>query len=138
MCDAQPRRWWAGKKSAERRAAWYLPGQRLCPPHFPVQRKLLLAQRELQAERERAAFLVRRARWRACTRGALLPAPAPAPPLHAPPVLRPLPEPGCDRRNPAPQAPFRVAAPKRGIIGNSRYAQQLRKQVVLAARDPTR
>lgn len=35
-------------------------------------------------------------------------------------------------------APFRVAAPKRGIIGNSRYSQSLRKQVSMASKDMNR
>lgn len=35
-------------------------------------------------------------------------------------------------------APFLVAAPKRGIIGNSRYAVSLRKAIVNASRDPMR
>jgi polyferredoxin/transcriptional regulator with AAA-type ATPase domain len=32
-------------------------------------------------------------------------------------------------------APYRVSAPRRGIIGNSRYAAALRKQIVSASRD---
>lgn len=35
-------------------------------------------------------------------------------------------------------APYLVSAPKRGIIGTSKYADRLRKQVVAAARDPKR
>ena len=35
-------------------------------------------------------------------------------------------------------APYRVSAPRRGIIGNSRYAQALRKDIVRASRDPRR
>ncbi|KXZ56033.1 hypothetical protein GPECTOR_2g1585 [Gonium pectorale] len=35
-------------------------------------------------------------------------------------------------------APYLVAAPKRGIIGNSKYADRLRRQVVEAARDKSR
>ena len=35
-------------------------------------------------------------------------------------------------------APYRVSAPKRGIVGNSRYAAVLRKQIVTASRDATR
>ncbi|MEW5308688.1 MAG: hypothetical protein WDW38_000627 [Sanguina aurantia] len=35
-------------------------------------------------------------------------------------------------------APYLVAAPKRGIVGSSSYADRLRKQVVMAARDPNR
>ena len=31
--------------------------------------------------------------------------------------------------------PYLVAAPKRGVIGNSRYAQRLRKQIIDAARN---
>ena len=35
-------------------------------------------------------------------------------------------------------APYRVSAPRRGIIGNSRYANNLRKQIVAASRDNRR
>ncbi len=35
-------------------------------------------------------------------------------------------------------APYRVLAPKRGVIGSSRYAERLRKQLVAAARDPNK
>ena len=31
--------------------------------------------------------------------------------------------------------PYLVAAPKRGVIGNSRYAQRLRMQIIEAARN---
>lgn len=34
--------------------------------------------------------------------------------------------------------PFRVAAPKCGVIGESRYAKALRKAIVRASRDKTR
>ncbi|CAL8472261.1 g11803 [Coccomyxa elongata] len=34
--------------------------------------------------------------------------------------------------------PFLVASPKRGIIGNSKYAMRLRRDILEAARDPTR
>lgn len=57
-----------------------------------LQRRLLLAERRLEEERDRTAAL----------------------------------------------APYRVAAPKRGVIGGSRYAKLLRQNIVLAARDPTR
>lgn len=57
-----------------------------------LQRRLLLAERRLEEERDRTAAL----------------------------------------------APYRVSAPKRGVIGGSRYAKALRKAIVLAARDPTR
>lgn len=35
-------------------------------------------------------------------------------------------------------APYLVSAPKRGVIGNSRYAQRLRRQIVDASRDKSR
>lgn len=35
-------------------------------------------------------------------------------------------------------APFLVPAPKRGILGRSRYAQALRSAVLQAAKDPSR
>jgi len=35
-------------------------------------------------------------------------------------------------------APYRVSAPKRGIVGKSRYAVALRKAIVTASRDPRR
>jgi transcriptional regulator with AAA-type ATPase domain len=44
---------------------------------------------------------------------------------------------GDERRQRALQ-PFLVAAPKRGIVGGSRYADRLRRQIVTASRDPTR
>lgn len=34
--------------------------------------------------------------------------------------------------------PYIVPSPKRGIIGNSRYAIRLRKDIVAASRDPDR
>ena len=34
--------------------------------------------------------------------------------------------------------PYRVAAPKRGVMGSSRYAQALRRAIVQASRDKTR
>ncbi len=34
--------------------------------------------------------------------------------------------------------PFLVASPKRGIVGNSKYAARLRKDILDAARDPAR
>jgi hypothetical protein len=34
--------------------------------------------------------------------------------------------------------PYVVSGPKRGIIGNSRYAVRLRKDIVAASRDPDR
>jgi transcriptional regulator with AAA-type ATPase domain len=34
--------------------------------------------------------------------------------------------------------PYLVQAPKHGVIGNSKYAKRLRKQIVQAARDPDR
>eukprot|EP00878_Enallax_costatus_P047261 GHUV01057723.1.p1 GENE.GHUV01057723.1~~GHUV01057723.1.p1 ORF type:complete len:284 (+),score=79.99 GHUV01057723.1:167-1018(+) len=42
-----------------------------------------------------------------------------------------------ERRNRALQ-PYRVTTPRRGIVGNSKYADRLRRQIVSAARDPTR
>eukprot|EP00883_Tetradesmus_obliquus_P009178 jgi/Sobl393_1/19957/SZX72903.1 len=44
---------------------------------------------------------------------------------------------GEERRNRALQ-PYRVTTPSRGIIGNSKYADRLRRQIVAAARDPQR
>ena len=35
-------------------------------------------------------------------------------------------------------APYLVTAPKRGVIGNSRYAQRLRREIVQASRDKER
>ena len=35
-------------------------------------------------------------------------------------------------------APYVVTAPKRGVIGNSRYAQRLRREIVQASRDKSR
>ena len=35
-------------------------------------------------------------------------------------------------------APYRVSAPKRGIVGNSSYAVRLRSQIIAASRDPLR
>ncbi|PSC70095.1 ATPase AAA [Micractinium conductrix] len=43
-----------------------------------------------------------------------------------------------EQRRAALLAPYRVAAPKRGVMGNSRYAQQLRRAVVQASRDRSR
>lgn len=34
--------------------------------------------------------------------------------------------------------PYLVSAPRRGVVGSSRYAQRLRAQVLAAARDPER
>ncbi len=34
--------------------------------------------------------------------------------------------------------PYLMPSPKRGIIGNSKYAERLRKQLVAAARDTSR
>eukprot|EP00882_Tetradesmus_deserticola_P011080 GHRQ01011715.1.p1 GENE.GHRQ01011715.1~~GHRQ01011715.1.p1 ORF type:complete len:603 (+),score=315.83 GHRQ01011715.1:299-2107(+) len=42
-----------------------------------------------------------------------------------------------ERRSRALQ-PYRVTTPSRGIIGNSKYADRLRRQIVAAARDPQR
>lgn len=42
-----------------------------------------------------------------------------------------------ERRQRALQ-PYLVAAPARGVIGNSKYAERLRKGVLAAARDPKR
>ncbi|KAI8465837.1 MAG: cyclic nucleotide-binding protein [Monoraphidium minutum] len=43
-----------------------------------------------------------------------------------------------DERRQRALAPYLVAAPKRGVIGTSKYAERLRKQIVEAARDPLR
>jgi transcriptional regulator with AAA-type ATPase domain len=56
--------------------------------------------------------------------------------VAAPAHRRPVPQSQEDRARAL--APYRVSAPKRGIVGNSRYAKSLRKEIVAAARDPTR
>lgn len=43
-----------------------------------------------------------------------------------------------EQKRTAALQPYRVAAPKRGVIGNSRYAQALRRQIVVASRDQQR
>ena len=35
-------------------------------------------------------------------------------------------------------APYRVGAPKQGVIGESRHSKRLRRDVFAAAKDPTR
>ncbi|KAG2494498.1 hypothetical protein HYH03_007267 [Edaphochlamys debaryana] len=66
--------------------------------------------------------------------GAATPEPAsnkPAVPAEDPAVK-------AERKRQRALAPYLVAAPQHGIIGNSKYAERLRKQVVEAARDKDR
>ena len=60
--------------------------------------------------------------------------------LHRPALPMPLCPPPCqeERQRQLALAPYLVTAPKRGVIGNSRYAQRLRAEIVEASRDKDR